>query len=79
MTEVEKELYRDKNGKLLGQCFVCRRQLVRPTTPINRIIPELEVRQSEINPSLCCECESSEHVVRMKYLRRKYESISSKS
>ena len=79
MTEVEKELYRDKNGKLLGQCFVCRRQLVRSTTSINRIIPGLEARQSEINPSLCCDCENSEHAVIMKYLRRKYESIDSKS
>ena len=79
MTEVEKELYRDKNGKLLGQCFVCRRQLVRPTTSINIIIPKLEARQSEINPSLCCECVNSERIARMKYLRRKYESIDSKS
>ena len=77
MTEVEKELYRDKNGKLLGQCFVCRRQLVRTTTPIGIIISELEARQSEINSSLCCDCENLEHVIRMKYLRRKYESIDS--
>lgn len=77
MTEVEKELYRDKNGKLLGQCFVCRRQLVRTTTSIDRIISELEARQSEINSSLCCDCENSERVIRMKYLRRKYESIDS--
>lgn len=77
MTEVEKELYRDKNGKLLGQCMVCRRQLVRPTTSINMIISGLEARQSEKNPCLCWACENLEHVARMKHLRGKYESINS--
>ena len=71
MTEVERELYRDKNGKLLGQCMVCKRQLVRPTTSIYKIISGLEARQSERNPSLCWACENLEYVARMKHIRSK--------
>lgn len=71
MTEVEKELYRDKNGKLLGQCMVCKRQLVRPTTSIYRIISGLEARQSERNPRLCWVCENLEYVAIMKHIRSK--------
>lgn len=71
MTEVEKELYRDKNGKLLSQCMVCRRQLVRPTTSINVILSGLEARQSKQYPNLCWACENSEYVARMRHIRSK--------
>ena len=70
MTEVERELYRDKNGKLLGQCLLCKRKLVRHETSIYRIIPDLEARQSEINPNFCEVCDNLEHVKRMERLRR---------
>ena len=52
MTEVEKELYRNKDGKLLGRCHVCGKRLVRPTTSINKIISSLEYQQSERPESL---------------------------
>ena len=71
MTEVEKELYRDKSGKLLGQCHLCKRQLVRHTTPLTMIIPDLEARQSEINPLFCNACDNLEFTKRMKRLRGK--------
>lgn len=71
MTEVEKILYRDKNGNMLGQCHVCKRQLVRHTTPISRIIPELESRQSVRNPLFCDVCDNLEFTARMKRLREK--------
>lgn len=69
MTEVEKELYRDESGKLLGQCSLCKRQLVRPTVSIHRIIPDLEARQSKRNPLFCDACDNLEYVARMKSLR----------
>lgn len=71
MTEVEKELYRDRNGNLLGQCHLCKRQLVRPTTSIYRIIPDLEARQSKRNPLFCDTCDNLEFTSRMERLRSK--------
>ena len=71
MTEVEKELYRDKSGKLLGYCHLCKRQLVRHTTSLTRIIPDLEARQSERNPLFCDACDNLEFVARMERLGKK--------
>ena len=71
MTEVEKELYRDKDGKLLGRCHICGRQLVRHTTSINRIISSLECQQSKRNSNFCNAYDNLEYSKRLESLRKR--------